>query len=52
MANQNAAGLALQNFSSDLRNEPLFLSAAGSDCGIANLKFGICGGKRKPALDP
>ena len=36
-------GLSSAIFTSDLREAELFLSAAGSDCGIANVNIGTSG---------
>jgi aldehyde dehydrogenase (NAD+) len=36
-------GLSSAIFSNDLREAELFLSAAGSDCGIANVNIGTSG---------
>src|SRR4051812_40872418 len=45
VAAHNAApqGLASSIFTTDLREAELFLSAAGSDCGIANVNIGPSG---------
>ena len=45
IALQNAVpqGLASSIFTTDLREAELFLSAAGSDCGIANVNIGPSG---------
>lgn len=45
IAMQNAVpqGLASSIFSTDLRETEAFLSAAGSDCGIANVNIGPSG---------
>ncbi|MCI5043012.1 MAG: aldehyde dehydrogenase family protein [Donghicola eburneus] len=41
--NAVAAGLSSSIFTTDLRESELFLSAAGSDCGIANVNIGTSG---------
>lgn len=41
--NSVAHGLSSAIFSNDLRSTELFLSAAGSDCGIANVNIGTSG---------
>ena len=41
--NAVAAGLSSSIFTTDLREAELFLSAAGSDCGIANVNIGPSG---------
>jgi len=41
--NDVAQGLSSSIFSEDLREAELFLSAAGSDCGIANVNIGTSG---------
>ena len=45
IAQQNAvaAGLSSSIFTTDMREAELFLSAAGSDCGIANVNLGTSG---------
>jgi len=45
IAMQNAVGAGLSSciFTTDMREEGLFLSAAGSDCGIANVNLGTSG---------
>lgn len=45
IAQQNAVGAGLSSsiFTTDLREAELFLSAAGSDCGIANVNIGTSG---------
>ena len=45
IASQNAVpqGLSSSIFTSDLREAELFLSASGSDCGIANVNIGTSG---------
>ena len=43
MQNATAAGLASSIFSNDIRETELFLSAQGSDCGIANVNIGPSG---------
>ena len=41
--NAVGAGLSSSIFTTDLRESELFLSAAGSDCGIANVNIGTSG---------
>ncbi len=41
--NDSAHGLSSANFTNDLREAETFLSAAGSDCGIANVNIGTSG---------
>ena len=41
--NAVAAGLSSSIFTTDMREAELFLSAAGSDCGIANVNIGTSG---------
>lgn len=41
--NDVVQGLSSALFTNDLRNEEKFLSAAGSDCGIANINIGTSG---------
>ncbi|MFT8818943.1 MAG: aldehyde dehydrogenase family protein, partial [Komagataeibacter saccharivorans] len=43
LQNDVAQGLSSSIFSTDLRDVELFLSAAGSDCGIANVNIGPSG---------
>jgi aldehyde dehydrogenase (NAD+) len=43
MQNDVPQGLSSALFSNDLRRSELFLSAAGSDCGIANVNIGTSG---------
>ena len=43
MQNEVAQGLSSSIFTTDLREAERFLSAAGSDCGIANVNIGPCG---------
>ena len=43
MQNEVPQGLSSALFTTDLRNAELFLSAAGSDCGIANVNIGTSG---------
>lgn len=43
LANASAHGLSSSIFTNDLREAELFLSAAGSDCGIANVNMGTSG---------
>jgi aldehyde dehydrogenase (NAD+) len=43
MQNDVAQGLSSAIFTADVRNAELFLSAAGSDCGIANVNIGTSG---------
>ncbi len=43
MQNAVGAGLSSSIFTTDMREEGLFLSAAGSDCGIANVNLGTSG---------
>ena len=43
MQNATAAGLASSIFSNDIRETELFISAQGSDCGIANVNIGPSG---------
>jgi len=45
IAMQNAVGVGLSSsvFTNDVREAELFLSAAGSDCGIANVNIGTSG---------
>ncbi|HVY00878.1 MAG TPA: aldehyde dehydrogenase family protein, partial [Pseudorhodoplanes sp.] len=43
MQNAAAAGLASSIFTLDMREAELFLSAKGSDCGIANVNIGPSG---------
>ena len=43
MHNDVPQGLSSAIFTSDVRNSELFLSAAGSDCGIANVNIGTSG---------
>lgn len=43
MQNGVPQGLSSSIFSNDLREAELFLSAAGSDCGIANVNIGTSG---------
>jgi len=43
MQNEVAQGLSSALFTTDLRNAELFLSATGSDCGIANVNIGTSG---------
>ncbi len=43
MQNAVAQGLSSAIFTNDLRNAETFLSAAGSDCGIANVNIGTSG---------
>ncbi|WP_304178067.1 aldehyde dehydrogenase family protein [Phenylobacterium aquaticum] len=43
LQNATAAGLASSIFSTDLRETELFISAQGSDCGIANVNIGPSG---------
>jgi aldehyde dehydrogenase (NAD+) len=43
MHNAAAHGLSSSIFTTDLREAELFLSAAGSDCGIANVNIGTSG---------
>ena len=42
-AQRRAAGPVSSIFTTDLREAELFLSAGGSDCGIANVNIGPCG---------
>ena len=41
--NAVGAGLSSSIFTTDLRESELFLSASGSDCGIANVNIGTSG---------
>ncbi len=43
MQNEVTQGLSSAMFTCDLRNSELFLSARGSDCGIANINIGTSG---------
>ena len=43
MQNDVAQGLSSSLFTRDIRNAELFLSAVGSDCGIANINIGTSG---------
>jgi aldehyde dehydrogenase (NAD+) len=43
MQNAVGAGLSSSIFTNDMREAELFLSAAGSDCGIANVNIGTSG---------
>jgi len=43
MHNDVPQGLSSAIFTTDLRNSERFLSAAGSDCGIANVNIGTSG---------
>ena len=43
MQNAAAAGLSSSIFTTDMREAEIFLSAAGSDCGIANVNIGTSG---------
>jgi aldehyde dehydrogenase (NAD+) len=43
MNNAAAAGLSSSIFTRDIREAELFVSAAGSDCGIANVNIGPSG---------
>ena len=43
MNNDVPQGLSSAIFTTDVRNSELFLSAAGSDCGIANVNIGTSG---------
>ncbi|MEO1253021.1 MAG: aldehyde dehydrogenase family protein [Pseudomonadota bacterium] len=43
LQNSVGAGLSSSIFTNDVREEGLFLSAAGSDCGIANVNIGTSG---------
>ncbi len=43
MHNDVPQGLSSAMFTTDVRNSELFLSAAGSDCGIANVNIGTSG---------
>jgi aldehyde dehydrogenase (NAD+) len=43
MQNDVPQGLSSSIFTTDMRNAELFLSAAGSDCGIANVNIGTSG---------
>jgi aldehyde dehydrogenase (NAD+) len=43
MQNEVAQGLSSAIFTTDVRNAELFLSAVGSDCGIANVNIGTSG---------
>ena len=43
MNNAVGAGLSSALFTTDMREEGVFLSAAGSDCGIANVNLGTSG---------
>jgi aldehyde dehydrogenase (NAD+) len=43
MQNDVAQGLSSALFTTDLRNAELYLSATGSDCGIANINIGTSG---------
>jgi len=43
MQNDVPQGLSSAIFTTDLRNAEAFLSAAGSDCGIANVNIGTSG---------
>ena len=43
MQNDVPQGLSSSIFTTDLRHAELFLSASGSDCGIANVNIGTSG---------
>lgn len=43
LQNQTAYGLSSALFTERLRHAELFLSASGSDCGIANINIGTSG---------
>jgi aldehyde dehydrogenase (NAD+) len=43
LQNDVGAGLSSSIFTNDIREAELFMSAAGSDCGIANVNIGTSG---------